>query len=76
MKWIPIEEKQKDEWGQIDFKSGTQLLYKNKTILLIGDDIQGNRTAGCSCCSVQWVENLDDVTHYRELDLPIDTLTN
>jgi hypothetical protein len=37
----------------------TRLREVKKRYALIGDNISGSRTSGCSCCSVEWVDVIE-----------------
>ena len=58
-----LDKDSEEYWDQqFDFSlpPGIVLRKKNGEYVLIGHDTYGRRTAGCSCCSVDWIDRLED----------------
>ena len=49
--------------------AGMVLKNKNGDCILIGHDREGIHTAGCSCCSTNWIHKivLDEVVEYADI---------
>ncbi len=54
MTWKPISEAPRNEFGCIEFESGTILRAADDSLLLLGDNVAGDRTRDCNCCSDRW----------------------
>lgn len=51
---------------KVYLRRGTVLRKPDGTLTLIGNDLSGVRTKGCSCCSTDWAYALQNYSHYLE----------
>lgn len=61
---------------EYSFPAGIVLVHRGGSRTIIGDDIEGARTTGCSCCSSRRdAQEVSDVIGYYDLRGIIDNLS-